>query len=460
MRPFPTLTAILVVVLLHGIAAGAAPPAGVARSVEPCASVEGGAGAAALRLATFDTAWHRIHVTHFDTAFNGVDWRALRAELRPRAAAARCTAELRTVISEMLGRLGQSHFALIPKEHAGGLERARRAADERPGELGMELRLVGDTLVVWRVARDGAAAAAGVRPGWALLAADTVELAERARSVPAEIPARQRTMHALAAVGATLAGDVGERARLRFLDDAGRGVEVDIVRRPAAGMPATFGNLPTLYTVIQREDADGGRIGVVRFNAWMPAIVPGLDSAIERFRSRDGIVLDLRGNPGGVAGLMMGASGHFLETRTSLGTMKNRAGELRYNANPRLVNAAGERVRPFAGPVAILVDEMTGSTSEAFAAGMQAIGRARIVGRPSAGAVLPAVMRRLPNGDVLYHAIADFIAPDGTRLEGRGVLPDDDVALTRDALLAGRDPQMDAALAWIRRTVEDGRRAP
>ncbi len=459
MRLLSVLPAALVFTVLAA-ALGSAAPAAAVRTTQPCAGVEGGAGAAALRLATFDTAWHRIHVTHFDTTFNGVNWRALRAELRPRAAAARCTAELRTIISEMLGRLGQSHFALIPKERAGGLTRARRAADERPGALGMELRLADDTLVVWRVARDGAAHAAGVRPGWALLAADTTELAPRLRAVPAEIPERQRTMRALAAVDEALAGDVGERVRLRFLDEGGRAVEVDVVRRPAAGIPVTFGNLPTFYTVIEREDADDGRIGIVRFNAWMPAIVPGLDSAIERFRGRDGIVLDLRGNPGGVAGLMMGASGHFLESRTSLGTMKNRAGELRFNANPRLVDAAGRRVRPFSGPVAILVDEMTGSTSEAFAAGMQAIGRARVVGRPSAGAVLPAVMERLPNGDVLYHAIADFTAPDGTRLEGRGVLPDDDVALTRAALLAGRDPQMDEALAWIRRTAEERRRAP
>ena len=69
-------------------------------------------------------------------------------------------------------------------------------------------------------------------------------------------------------------------------------------------------------------------------------------------------------------------------------------------------------------------------------------------------------MERLPNGDVLYHAVADFIAPDGTRLEGRGVIPDEDVPLTRAALLSGRDPQMDAALAWIARARDAGRRAP
>ena len=37
---------------------------------------------------------------------------------------------------------------------------------------------------------------------------------------------------------------------------------------------------------------------------------------------------------------------------------------------------------------------------------------------------------RLPNGDVLMHVIADFVAPDGSRIEGHGVMPDERVALT------------------------------
>ena len=437
-----------------------APRAAAQEAAEACREHDDGAAAAELRLATFDTAWHRIHVTHFDTTFNGVDWLALRAALRPRAAASRCTAELRAVIADMLRRLGQSHFALVPRESAEELERPGRTATDRPGTLGLELRVLADSLVVSRVAPEGPAAAAGVRPGWVLLAADSIVLAERLRGIPAALPERQRLVRGLAAIAEALEGEVGEAARLRFADGAGRTVEVTIRRRPAAGIPVTFGNLPTFYTSFERQDADGGRIGIVRFNAWMPPMLPALDSAIERFRGRNGIVVDLRGNPGGVAGLMMGASGHFLETRQSLGTMKSRDGELRFRANPRLVSPSGARVRPFAGPVVILVDEMTGSTSEAFAAGMRAIGRVRVVGRPTAGAVLPAVMERLPNGDLLYHAIADFVSPDGTRLEGRGVIPDDDVPLTRAALLEGRDPQMEAALEWIRRAATEGRRTP
>ena len=65
------------------------------------------------------------------------------------------------------------------------------------------------------------------------------------------------------------------------------------------------------------------------------------------------------------------------------------------------------------------------------------------------GAALPSQFDRLPNGDVFIHATGDFVAADGTRLEGRGVIPDEAVPLTREDLLAGRDRVLDAALAWI-----------
>ena len=115
-------------------------------------------------------------------------------------------------------------------------------------------------------------------------------------------------------------------------------------------------------------------------------------------------------------------------------------------------SASGERVQPFAGPLAILVDAMSGSASECFAGGMQSIGRARVFGQTSMGQALPALFDRLPNGDVLIHAYGDFVTATGMRLEGKGVIPDEEVPLDRADLLAGRDRTMDAALAWIARS--------
>jgi C-terminal processing protease CtpA/Prc len=49
------------------------------------------------------------------------------------------------------------------------------------------------------------------------------------------------------------------------------------------------------------------------------------------------------------------------------------------------------------------------------------------------------------------HVVADFVTPDGTRIEGRGVLPDEVVPLTRSDVVANRDAPLEAALRWIDR---------
>jgi len=67
----------------------------------------------------------------------------------------------------------------------------------------------------------------------------------------------------------------------------------------------------------------------------------------------------------------------------------------------------------------------------------------------ASGLAHPRWLYVLPNGDVLYHAIGEFITPSGERLEGKGVVPDEPVTVTRADLLAGRDPVINAAMRWI-----------
>ena len=118
----------------------------------------------------------------------------------------------------------------------------------------------------------------------------------------------------------------------------------------------------------------------------------------------------------------------------------------------------------FAGPVAILIDHGSASTSEILAAGLQEAGRARVFGETSAGAALPSSFRVLPTGDLFQYAVGDMKTPGGKLLEGHGVEPDEVVHNTRADLAAGRDRVQDAARAWIRREREsagpDGSASP
>jgi carboxyl-terminal processing protease len=403
---------------------------------------------------SFDAAWRIVRDTHFDPAFNGVDWQRVRDELRPRALAATTHDELRAVVREMLDRLGQSHFVLLPVDT--GL--AQDGAD-LSGSPGLDVRVVAEhtggaaEVVVVSVDPDGPAARAGVRAGWAISAIDERPVADLVQPIAKTLEPRLARVTAWTALNARLRGAARSRMELALVDERGREVHATVVREPARGERVQVGHIHLVVETSQRTvlTPRGKRVGVIAFSAWMTSVDGFVARAIDEFRGLDAIVLDLRGNPGGLAAMIMGISGYFLSEAVPLGVMKTRDGELRFVANPRRVSAAGIPVQPYAGPVAILIDDMTGSASECFTAGMQAIGRARVFGRRSMGQALPALFDRLPNGDVLLHAFGDFVTPAGVRVEGRGVVPDEEAPLARQALAAGRDEALDAALRWVDR---------
>lgn len=404
-------------------------------------------------LETFDAAWELVRDTHFDPELNGVDWAAVRRDFRPRAARAADVEELREVIRSMLDRLGQSHFRLWPGDVVDALERARSPGEEdvgTGGDPGLEVGWIDGRVLVTRVGE--AASAAGVRPGWELVAVGAHRLQEPLELLDERIAGREMALEVARLARGMLAGPPGAAVEVVLRDGDGELREVSVTRRRPQGRVMKFGNLPPIRARIddrRLELAGGTEVGLVRFNIWLPLLAPELDRAVERLRGADGMIIDLRGNPGGVGGMVMGFAGHFLDEPVSLGTLRTRDSELRYVANPRRVDGQGRRVEPFGGPLAILVDATTGSTSEVFAGGLQALGRARVFGQRTVGAVLPSLMDRLPNGDVLQHAFADFVTAAGDRLEGRGVVPDEPVPVTREGLLEGRDAPLEAAMSWI-----------
>jgi C-terminal processing protease CtpA/Prc len=68
---------------------------------------------------------------------------------------------------------------------------------------------------------------------------------------------------------------------------------------------------------------------------------------------------------------------------------------------------------------------------------------------PTMGEALPALTKRLANGDVFVYAIGNFVTGSGRSLEGEGVIPDDVVPVSSQALAAGRDAVMERALQWV-----------
>ncbi len=461
------LLALLALTACAGSTRGTAPagsPAPVSVASSGPASCGAPAGGAASLVtapvsdgaAVFDTAWTIIRRTHWDTTYNGVNWGAVREELRPKAAAAKTRGDLRQVLSTMVGRLGQSHFAIIPQEvaDASSVERRDTARSDRgPGTAGFDTRLWQSGMIVAEVDTGGPAWRQGVRPGWEVVAIGGCPLADRLSRLPTALEPRRRSLMAWQGTAALLSGLEGDTVHVTFRDGDARARTLAIPLGPVTGSITKFGNLPPVAANLSwhRVQQDGRTVGVIRFDIWMPVLAAQFDAAIDSLRTADAIVLDVRGNLGGVGGMSMGIAGHFLDSASSLGEMQQRGGNMLFRANPRRVDTRLRPVKPFSGPLALVVDAQSASTTEIFAGGLQALGRATVFGTGTAGQALPSVPERLPNGDILYHAIANFVGPTGKPVEGDGVIPNHLVPIERKALLRGKDPALDAAITWAAR---------
>src|SRR5262249_38713693 len=139
-----------------------------------------------------------------------------------------------------------------------------------------------------------------------------------------------------------------------------------------------FGQFPPQYTEFESRrlpQAGGGYVAYIRFNIFTTPVVEKIRGAIRDLHDADGMIFDLRGNPGGVAGIAVGLAGQLFDKRMAekggmLGTMKMRSSEVKFTIFPQS--------NPYTGPVIILLDGLSGSTSEVFSSGMQEMGRAFI----------------------------------------------------------------------------------
>ncbi|HKC65335.1 MAG TPA: S41 family peptidase, partial [Pyrinomonadaceae bacterium] len=233
----------------------------------------------------------------------------------------------------------------------------------------------------------------------------------------------------------------GSSARLVYLDGNDRKHNLKIKREVLKGeMSPPVGDFPSFLIEFESKRLTDG-IGYIRFNFFHPILNQRIRAAVRSMSDAHGIIIDLRGNPGGFDGVGQGLAGLLLDKKTTLGTSRSREGFENYIAYPQK--------NPYIGPVVILVDSMSGSASESFSGGMQSIGRAVVVGETSGGGDLDASVDKLPTGALLLYAYADFVTAKGVSLEGRGVTPDIKVNLTRASLLSGNDSQLEAAINYI-----------
>lgn len=426
-----------------------------------------------LRWDSFIKVWQTLRDNYFDQTFNGLDWDAVKAEFRPRVIAAKTDLEFHSQMQEMIGRLQKSHFAIVPPEVYREIETAKAEAKKRekersaarsdasddPGKedeplidesetqfgIGIELRLIDGKFVIVRTDRDSAAEYAGVKPGFILDKINGVSLSEmvsRIKLYYSSNGTEKFLKYLPLQIGPWfLNGEKDSYVTITCIDGSDKPVDFRIRREPLLGQTVTLGqNLPEQYLKFVKRDIDGD-VGYIRFNVFAMPIVDRFCDAVREFNGKKAIIVDLRGNTGGLLGPLYALSGMLTDDRIDIGTMIYKVGR-----EPMI---ALSKRNNFTGKLVFLVDRYTISAGEIFAGAVQDNKRALIVGEKTAGEALPAISVVLPTGGVFLYPIANFKTKTGRLLEGVGVVPDVTVEVDRKTLLEGSDPQLSRAMAEI-----------
>ena len=412
------------------------------------------------------------------TDFRGLDWQAIRAAHLDRVAAADAAEDIGAyylALRDLALSIGDTHVAADPGYTDPATIRALATdlVSRYGGNLGAAvIETSGDDaangrILVLQVGEGSPAAAAGWVPGTEIVGVDGMTVDERIASLPIGrsigVPALQRRDR----VERLLAFPAGQRVTVDFRlpgETAIRSATIEAGGYDTGAAPArpATRTLPIAYE--QRGD-----YAILTWNSFMSFLVPKvvvLEEAlkVESTVSSAGMVLDLRGNGGGLLELALVMASHFFTEENPLPVrlfdwyyFDAAAGTQIKAFAPDVRVSAPQPKYAYTGPLVVLIDEGCASACEYFTQFLQLTGRATVIGQyGSTGAGGPVERIAMPGGVTFQYTMGrtTFAGSATPNIEATGVTPDIRVPVSLETELAkraGADPVMAAAIAELDR---------
>jgi carboxyl-terminal processing protease len=391
------------------------------------------------RIEVFEIVWKDIRDTYYDPEFHGVNWQEVHDRYQPLVDPMKSDKDFYALLNRMAGELHDAHTRFNSPEAWENRQKFQGVT------TGIQLQEMDGKVVVIYVYPDSSAAHAGVEPGMILASVDGRPVADLLAEAAAKVPiSSTERITRVRVVGSILAGAVNSSAKLNLLRADGSTFEVSVARQALSLPPDAESHL------LPSGEA------YIRFDGFQPPVEKEFKDALTVMHAAPGLIIDLRRNGGGRGDVMANLAGDFLTEKTVIPEYMQRKdiSESEKSGNEkehRKVNAGKDGGQLFAGPVVILTNERSASSSELFAGGLQEVGRAKVVGGQTCGCVIGiANQRKVKGGGVLEVSQVLFFTPKGRKLEGEGVIPDLAVAPTIADFQQHRDPVLEAGKKLLR----------
>jgi len=189
------------------------------------------------------------------------------------------------------------------------------------------------------------------------------------------------------------------------------------------------------------DEADG--VGLIRIMLFSGRTAKELEEALGDLADQGmtHLIVDLRGNGGGLFDAAIDASSRFLSQGVVVYQIEKDGKEQAYQVT------GGTKAE--APPLALLVDGGTASASEIMAGALQDHDRAILIGEKTYGKGSVQQVFDLSDGSSVHITAAKWLTPDRRQIDGQGLLPDLEVSITDEDRTQGRDTQLERAIEYL-----------
>jgi len=350
----------------------------------------------------YHRAWQLVRDNYYDSTFRNHNWADLEHKYDGQI---KTTADSYKYIKVMLDNLNDPYTRLLDPR---AFQDENDAIDARIVGIGINLQQSKDQkqLIVTRTIEDGPAEQAGVRAGDEIVGVDGI--------CALGMTPEQAAEH--------IRGKVGTPVQLA-IKHANTQKTVTITRQEIA-----------IHAVSSKLEPNG--IGVITLSTFISNDASReFRTALQKLSSADGIVLDLRDNPGGLLSNALEIADMLLESGAIVSTIS------RHGRHTDL--ASGDPVTH--QPIVVLVDDESASASEILASALQDNGRGVLVGTRTYGKGLVQEINRLPGGAAVHITVSRYLTPGGSDINKIGVAPDISVK--------DREEQMTVAKAYLKEKI-------
>lgn len=391
----------------------------------------------------------------------GLNWDAIVRSYIPRVLEAEDQTSYYRLLSELVTSLQDSHTTVVPP-----WGRFTPGFDFPP----ISIEVIDGKFLVTSVGDSEEIDAQSVHPGIEVLA---IGNGRSTSDVFRNDVLPYRTMGSTHANGAILPffllyGPAGEPIDLLIAEIDGSERSISLTRSSAQRdrqpfVPRFVANMMAPTITVRR--LEGGVLYIIVPNLGQDRVAQDFEQLMDATdpASIHGMILDLRGNMGGSSSVGNRIASCLVDQSVASPMMTYplySAAERAWGREPRWATEDFEihprDGRRHLGPLIVLTDAITHSSSEDLVIELLENSRATVVGEPTAGGAGNTIRSTLPGGGVLEVSTFRASFPDGREYVGKGIVPDHEISRSRQDIADGSDPVLDHAIELLRLSSTQG----